>query len=751
MCSPAADTYPVQSRLVLLGRVLKYINMTIGAALLGALFAAYWFAWRVLPQTSGQLEAPVTNAATISRDSLGVPHIQAGSEQDALFLQGYVTAQDRLWQMDTLRRIAAGELAELFGRKALITDQQARRLRLARIAEASYTALNPTARATLRAYARGVNFYIEQNQNRLPVEFSLLRYDPKPWSPVDSVLIALQWARWMSSGWERQLQKLALLAGGDAAKVKFLYPARSVGQWQRGAHAWAISGAWTLSGRPILANDPHFEASWPSLWYFAHLSAPGLNVEGATIPGLPGILIGHNENIGWGLADLGFDVQDLYAEDFDPTTGVYWFHGQRQQAALERQTIRIKGEAPFQMLCWVTAHGPVIASENGKFFSLKWTAADVSQFQYPFIELDHAKDWHSFTSALAQISVPAAAFVYADRQGNIGWHAAGKLPIRTNNQGDVPSDGSSGEHEWKGYIPFDQLPAEYNPPSGIALPATPDCASADYPYFVSGDFSGGYRAQRIKELLKASKHWKAAQMLAVQTDTYSKFHHFLARQIVATAERWKTKAKPVTTTVDLLRNWNGQMERGLAAPMIVTLAFHQIRKAVAECASPGNSAKYDSAVTSEAVEMLLKTRPSDWFGDYDSLLLRCLTDALEEGARIQGKDTSKWDYGVYNHINLIPPVIGQLPLVGRYFSIGTVPMGGSPTSVQQQVRNFGPSMRMVLDLADWDNSLWVLTLGQSGQVFSKHFRDQWEAFRKGKAFTMEFFKIQSRKALAVIP
>src|SRR5271165_5654697 len=326
-----------------LGKVVKYINLSIAVLLLAVLSAGYWIAYRPLPQTSGEIAAPVSAKATVARDSIGVPHIAAASWEDAIFLQGYVTAQDRLWQMDALRRLAAGELSEIVGPPALELDREARRLRMRRLAEEHYKTLPDADRAVAAVYARGVNYFIETHRGRLPLEFTLLQYDPRPWTIADTILCGLQMYRNLTTTWREELQKAAMLENGDRAKVDFLFPSRIGSEYQPGSNAWALSGKHTAGGKPILANDPHLEWGIPSSWYQVHLQAPGLDVTGVSLPGVPSVIIGHNQRIAWGVTNLGFDVQDLYLERFDPRTGRYVFRGQVEQARSETDWIAVKG------------------------------------------------------------------------------------------------------------------------------------------------------------------------------------------------------------------------------------------------------------------------------------------------------------------------------------------------------------------------------------------------------------------------
>ena len=734
-----------------LGRVLKFINLSIAVLLLAALFAAYWMAYRPLAQTSGQIAAPISAQATVIRDALGVPHISAAIWEDAVFLQGFVTAQDRLWQMDALRRLAAGELSEIIGSSALELDREARRLRMRRMAEEHYRTLPLADRAVLAAYARGVNYFIETHRDRLPLEFTILRYDPRPWTIVDSLLCGLQMYRNLTTTWREELQKRAMLASGDAAKVNFLFPSRIGSEFQPGSNAWALSGKRTASGKAILANDPHLEFAIPSTWYQVHLRASGLNVTGVSLPGVPCVIIGHNDRIAWGVTNLGFDVQDLYLEKIDAQSGRYLFHGQIEQARLETEWIPVKNARRVEFRQWVTRHGPVSVSEDRLLFALRWSAAEPGSFQFPFLDLNRARNWQEFTAAVARFPGPGQNFVYADVDGNIGYHASGRLPIRKNYSGDVPVDGSSGDYEWDGFIPFEQLPAFYNPPQGWIITANQNPFPENYPYAVHGEFASPFRALEIRDLLLARNGWKPEDMLAVQKDVYSQLSHFLARQVAAAYDRKKPADSNFADAVDLLRSWNGQMEKGTAAPMLAALIYQELKKKIADRASPGKANYYNPQIAPAVVQKILDSDARGWFDDKDDLLMRALRAALEEGRQIQGGNPRRWNYGQYNELKIKHPVGNELPLIGSYFNVGPVPMSGSSTTIKQTTQRIGPSMRFVADLSDWDHSLNNITIGESGQFLSPHYKDQWDAYYAGRGFPMQFANVAAKSTLTVIP
>lgn len=733
-----------------LRKAVKYINLSIAVLLLVVLSAAYWIAYRPLPQTSGAITAPVSAKATVSRDAIGVPHITAAAWEDAIFLQGYVTAQDRLWQMDALRRLASGELSEIVGPSALELDREARRLRMRRAAQEHYTRLPAADRAVLAAYARGVNYFIETHRGRFPLEFTLLGYDPRPWTVADSLLCGMQMYRNLTTTWREELQKAAMLEGGDRAKVDFLFPSRVGGDYQPGSNAWALSSKHTADGHAILSNDPHLDWGIPSTWYQVHLQAPGLDVIGVSLPGVPCVIIGHNQRIAWGVTNLGFDVQDLYIERFDPRTGRYLFRGQLEQARAETDWIAVKGARPVEFRQWVTRHGPVSIAEGSRYLALRWSATEPGGFQFPFLDLNRANNWTEFTAAIARFPGPGQNFVYADVDGNIGYHATGLLPIRRNYDGDVPVDGSSGEYEWDGFIPFDQLPAFYNPPQGWIITANQNPFPDDYPYRVHGSFASPYRSQEIRSLLTSHDQWKPDQMLAVEKDVYSPFLAHLAKLVVASYDRSKHDPS-LSDAVAVLRGWNGQMEKGTAAPVLTSVFYQELRKRVADSASPGKAELYSAQMAPAVLDEILDRGAHGWFQDEDGLLLRTLSQAIEEGRRTQGSNVKRWNYGTFNQLTIRHPVGDKLPFLGSYFNIGPFPMSGSSTTIKQTTLALGPSMRFVASLGDWDRSLNNITIGESGQILSPHYKDQWNSYYVGHSFPMQFQHVDAKQTLTISP
>ncbi|MGH9618996.1 MAG: penicillin acylase family protein [Bryobacteraceae bacterium] len=762
-------------------RLVRIINVTLVVVAALIAFAVYWYAVRPLPKTSGQIQAPIGAAAQIERDARGVPHIEAASWQDAIFLQGYVTAQDRLWQMDTMRRLGRGHLAEVFGRKALNADERSRRMRMGALAEAAEARLRPQDRALFAAYARGVNDYIDTHHDDYSLKFSLPghAYDPRPWRISDSLTIALDMYRDLTDFSHFDFDKGRYFANAiNPAKAHVLFPAVEGGFVSPGSNAWAVSGAHTADGKPMLANDPHLDYSIPGIWYLVQLKAPGLDVSGATIPGVPSVILGHNAQIAWGATNLESDAMDLYTEQIDDRTGRYVFQDKPEQARLDRQMIGVRGGNPVQLDTWITRHGPVVAHKNGKSFSMKWTAA--YGFGFPFFDIDRAQNWKQFRKALENFWGPAQNFIYADRAGNIGYQAAGKIPIREGFGSGAPLDGSSGKFEWSGYIPFDKLPSIYDPKSGMLATSNQDPFPRDYPYTVDGSYADTYRVNQVRALLAAKKKLTVGDMLAIQKDVYSAFDSFVAHQALAAVAKCGSKNKLVKEAVRVLHGWNGQMGKNQAAPMIAELLYNRMADWLTKSLlkpdaakrilkeewpfggggqSGTRSARSLAAFTPDiiprpaVVQKLLETRPQGWVphNNWDAWLVARLAAALELGRQAQGTPVSHWKWGGLLQWKLVQPVGNSIPFAAQFFNIGPAPMSGSSTTVKQTTTVLGPSERMVADMGSLDNSVQNLVAGESGNVASGHYKDQWPAYYRGTSFPMQFNHIDAKQVLHVRP
>jgi len=606
-------------------RLLYILAGIVGVLLLAAslaTLAAWWIAWRALPQLDGVARLPeLKSEVEVDRDVWGVPRIRAQSVEDMATAQGYVVAQDRLWQMDILRRAAAGELAEIFGPVALPLDRENRVLGLRQAAERAAEEAEPAVRAILDSYARGVNRYIAERRTRLPWEFVALRYEPRPWAAADSFLVGAYMFKMLTTTWEWELARAKVTArvGPELAADLFTVdspldhfveggtpPERTrrndrpatvdMGIWesalrllqsfdetneaQPGSNNWVVDGGHSYSGKPLLANDMHLQLEVPSIWYIVHLTAPGpstplgtrWNVKGFAIPGIPLIIAGHNDRIAWGFTNNGADVQDLFVERFNPENPLeYKANGQWLRAEVRKETIRVRGRADHTLDVVVTRHGPIVRREAGRAYALRWTALEPGGLAFAFPMFGQAQDWTGFLEVARKIPGPAQNIVYADVDGNIGYVVAARVPLRRNGppsfwRGTMPAPGDTDEYEWTGYIPFDELPRSFNPPEGVIGTANARVVGPSYKWYLTDRWAAPYRTHRIYGLLAqnpsgglgAGNKLRPEDCIAIQADIVSQFHLDLAGFMTRAAQNVKPKDPRTFELLGKLAGWDGR-------------------------------------------------------------------------------------------------------------------------------------------------------------------------------------------------
>ena len=731
----------------------------------------------------------LTANVTVRRDARSIPYIEAANDPDLYFAQGFVTASDRLWQMDMLRRVARGELAEIFGKQALREDERWRRYGFSRIAEESMRTLNPQLKKALEDYTRGVNAYIATlDKESLPVEFKILQYSPAPWKPTDTICLGKILADGLSSTYRQDLiraslqklppEKLAdlinnvtpfdvVLFGKDGSKVpssKFQVPSRleisseilafaetdaelrekslaRVGLYAENLAAsnnWVISGKRTADGKPLLANDPHLQPAAPGIWYLSHLSTPDMRVSGVTFPGVPGIVLGHNEHIAWGATNVGPDVQDLYKETFNDKgenkTPAGWEKTVRRKEEIKVRSNPLSPATETQTLeTEETRNGTIIRDEAGQQWALKWTARDPKNQEFEaFFLLNRAKNWGEFQNALKTYGGATQNFVYADTAGNIGWIAAGKIPLRRTGDGALPYDGATADGDWTGYIPFNELPQLYNPPSGFIVTANQRIVGTDYKYFgiMSRDAASPWRARRIYDLLKDNKKVTMDDVRDVQHDVYNQPFAELAAEIVKSGA-----ASPETLAA--LKDWDGKMTADSKAALLV----NEIRSCAAN--KIGEENKVPGYVVRERLLYReIKDKTPRWlpgaFASYKDLLKTCDKESRESIANPKrfGADEANWRWGNNFVANFQHP-LAIVPLIGGQFVARFTNVNGSG-----QTPNVGSfvSMRHIASPGNWDATRHVIPLGQSGNPTSPHWKDQFEAWRTGTPAVFPFTK-----------
>ena len=758
---------------------------TLASVLASLIGGTWWLLHRPLPRSRGRLTlGGLLEEVEIHRDRWGVPHIYAATTRDLFFAQGFVHAQDRLWQMEFQRRLAAGRLSEVLGKATLDVDRWVRTLGLYRTAQKSYAGLSDRARRALDAYAAGVNAFLESG-HPLPVEFTLLRYRPEPWSPVDSLTWASMMALGLSTGWDAKIirarliqrlgpQRAATLEGGYPPDNPVILPeidyaalgesalrrqatAGPTSDIGAGSNSWVVAGERSVTGKPLLANDPHLMLQIPGIWYENHLVGAGYNVIGASLPGLPSVIIGHNDRIAWGLTASMADVQDLYIERFHPDDPYrYQVNDTWQEAEVYREEIRVRGcREPVIHQVVVTRHGPIItdlAPGESQPLALRWVAQEVGDGTLEaFLRVNRARDWEEFRAALRHLVTPVLNWVYADVDGNIGYQLAGRIPVRRRGNGQVPVPGWTDEYEWEGTIPFDELPRSFNPPSGYIVTANNKPVGDDYPYFLGTGWAPGYRAQRITEMIERRATHDRESFQVIQTDWLS----IPAQRIAQRLTRLWTDDPELSRALEILRVWDGQMHpRSVAATLAYTTLIHLRRRlfaaALGELADAYLGKGFHpllrpvsgyAARSFEAAFQVLEDLDSPWLAGRspDDVLQEALHDAVAELRARFGPDMASWRWGRVNRLTLVHP-LGTVRPLGRLFNRGPYEVGGDPFSPWPNAGRYqayydyfhSASYRLIVDLSDLTRSVSVMFPGQSGHPGSPHYANQIDDWLLGR-------------------
>ena len=778
----------------LAGRVARALGWALLAVLLLALAgaAAYWRWSRLaLPQVDGEARLPGLSApVTVRRDGLGVPHLQASSLPDLMRAQGYVTAQDRMWQMDLLRRRAEGQLAEAFGSAALVADRDVRTLGLGDAARRALPQVPSDLRVLIDAYADGVNAWLSTHGDSLPLEFRLLRYAPRPWEAADSLAVGKLLALDLAQGWEDEALRARVYDRLPADVQAMLFPKLFaqdhilVGQdaavaagggevlteTARGSNNWVISGAHTATGRPLLANDPHLALGVPSIWSAVHLTSPEMDVAGVVLPGTPGVTLGRNRRIAWGCTNVHDDSADLYVEEFDPRDpDLYRNADGWERVQVRHEAIRVREGALSSVWRTVdhvvrsTRRGPLVTI-GARQYALRWTAlADDAVELTAFARLQRAGDWNEFREAVRLFPGPAQNFVYADVDGHIGWYAAGRMPIRRAGDGARPYRGASADGDWLGFVPFDALPHVFDPPSGRIVTANNRLVGTDYPYKVTRGGIGPWRAAAVFEDLEAREGWTTDDFARLQGERLSLPHRDLARALLAAAARhhgdaaWDGVARE-------LGGWDGRLEPGSRAAALAVFTFRAIGTRVILPRVAGMPLGRPLSRRVAAIHKLILERPASWVPaadkDWDGVLLGAWRTAESDITDTLGADRSRWTWGALNVMAVQHPLARAASVLGPLLSPPSVPMGGANTTpnvlgITPTGAVEGPSMRFIANLADADDTRLVNFMGQSGHAASAHYADQFGAWRavetRRLAFSAQKVASEARNTLILRP
>jgi penicillin amidase len=764
---------------------------------------------------SGALPAfPVT----VEEDLWGIPHIRARSDADATFALGLLHAEERLWQMDINRRAGMGRLSEFFGARTLPTDRFLRTVGFEEAALSALAALPPDERRLLDAYAAGVNSHIQQLRD-LPPEYKLLGVKPEPWTPLHSVLWtkSMSWLLSASASTDALYEQLVRSDGEELAswvvpdypadgprilppdQMRDLRGASAAGPESEsppptsspsgatpkdgaslppalpqpheaivmldrllgagpgvGSNNWVVHGSRTATQAPLLSNDPHLGVQVPSVWYLAEVETPQQHVIGATMPGMPGVAIGHNEDIAWGLTNLGADVMDLFLERIDPQQpSAVLRPGGREELTVVEHEIIVRGRArPVHLTVRRSSNGPLVTEffpGFGDEVALRWTALeDGDRTLSAFLAIGRASNWDEFLSALRLFAVPSQNFIYADRAGHIGWKAPGLIPVRRGFSGKGFARGWLNEG-WSGFIPFDELPVAFDPVQGWIASANNHPVPPDYPHNLGTRFSQPYRAMRIVDLLEQGAGRTAAGHRAMQQDILSAQVDELLPLLLQVSPRGEIERRGM----ELLRDWEGHhgVDSGAAAlynawmvEAAALLTKGRFGRGRASRVRGLSGTFLRSALTGPAQALCIreKARGQPALADCSALAQLAFTRATARLKRSMGADVGSWTWGRIHRIHyhhrlaLLPHLKGQLdtirPSPGGPHTINI----GSYSAARPFTQNWFPSYRQVIDLSDWKKSGWIHSPGQSGVPWRAHYRDLVDPYLAGELLPMAF-------------
>ena len=768
-----------------------------------------------LPRTTGKVHIPGLSApAEVYHDAWGIPHARTASEADAFLVQGFFTAQDRLWQMEYDRRRGSGRWAEAAGQSALDQDVMMRRFRLVDSARADYGAVNDHTRQLMDAYAAGVNAWIETatSEGCLPVEYAISGIEPEPWQPWDGLVVFkvrhILMGVFESKTWRAQLvrelgpEKAGLLAPGyQPGQLQILPPGSRyqgeldhylaelmagtaavnlLNETDSGSNSWALAGDRTATGKPLLAGDSHRALDTPNVYYQSHVACPEWDVIGLAIPGVPGFPhFGHNDRVAWCITHLSGDYQDLYIEEFNGSSrGMYRLPDIRQEGATRfddfhashwrpadrrEETIKVRDGEDVQLTTWATRHGPIIAGgPPGKYgLALKYTATDGPK-AWPNIipAMLRAQNSQQIADSMNGWVDPANNFLFADVDGNIGYLSRGEIPIRSGQNARLPVPGWTDEHEWQGNIPFEEMPRSINPPEGYIVTANNKPVDDDYPYYISSEFTPGFRAERVREALLALDKPTASDMARVHNGRISIPAQAYIECLKANRVEIRTYDSMTAQALQRLLGWSGSMDAGDVAPTIYSAfrdaLLHRIYrhnlgdKLTEEAWHPANrgTAAFMGRVKTQLIYMFpeddRRLLPED--ETWPSMMSAALAEAVETLRGTLGDELAEWNWDRPHQARprhtlsdafpemaglLDPPSIpmsgdGDTPLAGAYSPADPATVGGLSVA------------RYAYDLADWDNSLWAIPLGASGNPGSPHYHDQSETWQQVQMIPMEY-------------
>jgi penicillin amidase len=742
----------------------------------------------VLAQLEGEIKVPgLKEPVEILRDRWGIPHIYARNADDLFFAQGFIAAQDRLFQIDWWRRMGVGETAEVIGKEGLKADRFARLLKYRGDMDVEWASYAPDARVIAAAFTRGINAYIDHIGDRLPIEFQLLGIRPKKWQPEDC--LGRMSGIIMSRNFQNELARAELVAAVGVEKARRIAPtdpprayapapgldlagidrsilagynaavkAPTLKLGGDGSNNWAVDGTRSASGKPLLASDPHRTIALPSLRYLVHLNAPGWQVIGSGEPGLPGVAIGHNERVAWGFTIVGTDQADLYVEETNPADAAEYRVGDRwEKMKVIRERVAVRGQArPTELELRFTRHGPVIAEDakRHRAYALKWAGSEPGGAAYlASLALDRVANGRAFVAALKRWKAPSENMVYADVEGNIGWVAAALTPVRKGWDGLLPVPGAQGAYEWQGFLPLGELPQVHNPAAGYVATANHNILPPGYKAEIGYEWSPPYRFARIKELLEGKKKFTLEDFQSIQHDVVTLPGRALSR-LIKVVDMQDQQLRPY---VELLAGWDGVLSADSRAGALYGVWLQELLDGFYRLQVPAGLLDFTASRSGVPVMLAALEKPDAvWFGakpieGRDRLLRTTFRKAVDRLRKLLPGDEKEWSWGHLHTTMFRHPLAALGPAYAQAFDRGPVPRAGDAHTPNAAAHNAkfehtgGATYRHVFDLADWDRGLATSAPGQSGQPGSPHYDDLLPQWQQGNYFPLAFSRAKVEK------
>ena len=739
-------------------KVLKVFRIVLLVALfmlLGASILIYFLFRSSLPDRKDSVTIPgLSSEVIVSRDKWGIPHIKADNEQDLFLATGFIQARERLWQMELIRRLAYGRLSEILGKPGERFDVRSRVLGIPLAIERDYQKLPVEMKELLSAYARGVNAYLGSLKWNWPPEFMILRFRPEPWRVEDTLAIKHVLAMELAADLTSELPRMNIMKLTGHRGLEVLEPNIDfapdpevrldllfLGELERpilaGSNNWVISGSLTESGQPLLANDPHLAISVPPIWMEIDLESPDYKVSGVTVPGVPLVIIGHNQYIAWGVTNSYLDVQDIYVEQVNWDNESYFRKGEWKPFTFRKEIVKIRGEKePRIMNIRWTEEGPMLNPFllNCEMpITLRWTIYEGDQTVYGLYLINRARNWTEFCQGVRLFENPSQNFVYADIAGNIGYYLSGKIPVRKKETAVYPYPGWWDDSLWTGYLAEEDKPNQFNPPAGFIVTANSDLYPEGYQHYLGYDWLSSDRKERIKELIAARPKHSLESLMAIQNDVYSR----RAERVKKVLNQIRLSDPAAEQARKILVQWDGEVRGGLA-PAIFEVFWEKLQELTF---SDDFRAYYEQIADyfrfkEAGLERILGQPDSRWFDNRETekvetreeMIEKALLETLSSLRKKFGRNEEKWDWSLLHRLHY-QHLLGQKWFLG-FFNAGRFPMIGDSTTVRASFGSGGwettggASCRLIVDLSDLDRSLSVITSGQSGHFMSPHYRDQ---------------------------